>query len=504
MLRGPMVPRPPALAGPFPARAAGAAAWLVLALLSTQTALAQQPVGEQVGEDLLAIPGQQNLTLGSGARAFGMGGAFLARADDATAASWNPAGLSYLRAPELSLVGVYNSFTTVENLDNDSLKGSSVDFAAFTWPVGAGEVRGAVQLSYQRAITFDGKRHVDQYGPIEDDEGNEVGSQLIRVDDGVSDGGFDVVALGTGLRFSRHVRAGFTVNRWLTGYGQRLERNLFNLPTNRPRRDFDLDFRPNGWSFNFGLIVSPIDTLNVAAVYKTPFTANVTLDRSRRDYFGPAAAPIEITTNDWSSHSVRLDFPSSFGFGLSWRLRDTLTLSADYTRSKWSSARIRDYFTVLVTPPSDDDGNPGQPPPPVFFPELQYPNLTALPDSDDPDDPARLVAQQDAEQIRAGVEWVLIKGRLKIPLRAGYFNDRQITPAGGEPVRFNGVTAGTGLILGALQLDVAWVYEFGEYFVAAETSAEALQQTRAPIRHALTTNRVYASVIYRFSGRWLP
>ena len=68
-----------------------------------------------MGEDAIDIPGQQNLTLGSGARAFGMGGAFLARADDATAASWNPAGLSYLRAPELSLVGVHNSFTTVEN-----------------------------------------------------------------------------------------------------------------------------------------------------------------------------------------------------------------------------------------------------------------------------------------------------------------------------------------------------------------------------------------------------
>mgnify|MGYP000095960413 CR=1 FL=1 len=39
-----------------------------------------------------------------------MGGAFLARADDATAASWNPAGLSYLRRTEFSLVGVHNDF----------------------------------------------------------------------------------------------------------------------------------------------------------------------------------------------------------------------------------------------------------------------------------------------------------------------------------------------------------------------------------------------------------
>jgi hypothetical protein len=455
---------------------------------------------EPVGDDLIGIPGQQNLTLGSGARAYGMGGAFLARADDATAASWNPAGLSYLRAPELSLVGVYNSFTTAEGVVNDSLNGSSVDFAAFTWPLGAGEVRGAVQLSYQRALSFDGTRHVEQYNS---DGGAPTGTQIIRIDDGVSDGGFDVVALGTGLRLSRHVRAGLTANRWFNGYGQTLERHLFHLPTNRPRRHFDLDFRPSGWSFNLGLIVSPIETLNVAAVYKTPFTATVSLDRARRDYFGDPDQPDEITSNAFSSNSVRLDFPSSFGFGLSWRARETLTLSADYTRSNWSDARIRDYFDVRFTPPTDAQGNPGQPPPPVFFSELQYPTLNAVPGPGASGSPGLGLAQQDAEQLRAGAEWVLIKGGLKIPVRAGYFNDRQIkgTPSGGT-VRYDGLTAGTGLIIGALQLDLAWVYEFGEYFVAAEAS-EATPNP-ALIRYALTTNRVYASIIYRFSGRWLP
>jgi hypothetical protein len=483
-------------------RASSAAGGAALAALSVALAApgAAQQAAPGVGDDPLGIPGQQNLTLGSGARAYGMGGAFLARADDATAASWNPAGLSYLRAPELSLVGVHNSFSTVEGGVSDSLKGSSVDFAAFTWPIGRGEVRGAVQLSYQRALSFDGDRRIEQLGAIEDDDGNEVGTQIVRIDEGVSDGGFDVVAIGTGLRLSRHVRAGFTVNRWLNGYRQSLERNIYNLPTNRPRRFFDLGFEPGGWSFNFGLIVSPVETLNLAAVYKTSYTASVALNRARRDFYDSADQPTEVTTNSWSSDFVRVDFPSSFGLGLSWRPRETLTLSADYTRSNWSQARIRDYFAILVTPPSDDEGNPAQQPPPIFFDELQYPNLTAIPEPDDPDSPAAVRGQDDAEQIRVGVEWVLIKGRFKVPLRGGYFNDRQISPAPGtgEAIRFNGLTAGTGLILGAMQLDLAWVYEFGEYFVATEAGPQT------PIRYALTTNRVYASVIYRFRGSWLP
>ena len=47
--------------------------------------------------------------VGSGARATGMGGAFIGIADDATSASWNPAGLIQLEKPEISIVGAYLS-----------------------------------------------------------------------------------------------------------------------------------------------------------------------------------------------------------------------------------------------------------------------------------------------------------------------------------------------------------------------------------------------------------
>jgi long-subunit fatty acid transport protein len=46
--------------------------------------------------------------VGSGARALGQS-AFIAVADDATAASWNPAGLVNLERPEASFVGVWKN-----------------------------------------------------------------------------------------------------------------------------------------------------------------------------------------------------------------------------------------------------------------------------------------------------------------------------------------------------------------------------------------------------------
>jgi hypothetical protein len=488
-----MPPRPTARVVPPPARVAGGAAWLASILLLA-------PASAQLEVDRIDITGRQNLTLGSGARAYGMGGAFLARADDASAASWNPAGLSYLRVPEVSLVGVSNSFDVTRGLSSDSFRGRAIDFAAFTWPIGLGDVRGAVQLSYQRAISFDGTRRIEEYA--------QATGVLEQFEDGSSDGGFDVVAFGTGLRLSRRVRAGFTVNRWLNGYDQTLSRTIVRENTQRPLRQFGLDFRPSGWSFNLGLIVSPVEQLNVAAVYKTPFTADVRLDKSRRDSWGTISTLEEVSRNAASSEAVRLDFPSSFGFGLSWRPRDALTLSADFTRTRWSEARILNYFELAATPRSSD-GVPAVPPPPTVYPERQYPTLRPVPDPSDPADPARLQGQQDAEQLRVGVEWVLIRGALKVPLRAGYFNDRQITPVlGGNPPRFNGFTVGTGLILGSMLLDVAYVREFGEYSVAAEATAggelDVPATSRPPVRNALTTDRFYASIIYRFSGHWQP
>ena len=338
---------------------------------------------------------------------------------------------------------------------------------------------------------------------------------LERFEDGKSDGGFDVVAFGTGLRLSRHVRAGLTVNRWLNGYDQTLSRTI--LSDNRhPLREFALDFHPSGWSFNFGVIASPLEQLNVAAVYKTPFTADVSLDKARRDSWGSISEIEEVTRNAASSEAVRIDFPSSFGIGLSWRPRDALTLSADFTRTHWSEARILKYFDLAATQPSEN-GVPSVPPAPNVYPARQYPTLSPVPDPDDPDDPLKARGQQDSEQFRVGVEWVLIRGALKVPLRAGYFNDRQIEPVllsanpplYGNPPRYNGFTAGTGLILGSVILDVAWVYEFGEYSVAAASTSSTTEvdvpATPAPaLRYAATTNRFFASVIYRFSGRWRP
>jgi long-subunit fatty acid transport protein len=439
---------------------------------------------ENLFQDELDLQARANVVQGSGARAFGMGGAFLARADDATAASWNPAGLSYLRRPELSLVWSAASHLDSRSFDlagsrvvNDTRQGRGPDFLAATYPLDFTGVSGAVQVSFQRVISFDSNRTIEKTtSPTKD------------VD---SSGGFDVLAVGSGLQFTRKLRLGLAVNRWFNGYQQHVERQAGRRAT------LDADFGLSGWNIHAGAIWTPFESLNLGAVGKTPFRARVKLSRSRTDVCADVVdasqcSGIEFTTNRYSRSDLALEFPGAVGVGVSWRPRNAVTLSADYTRSFWSSGEIRDYFVLKPTRPPDP------PPVPVDDPETSFGRLPYPTLNDD--------EQQDTEQWRFGAEYVILGDRLKVPLRLGFFLDQQYLRAGvivpptvpggtallldGDAPRFKGYTVGAGLLVGSLLLDVAYVYESGAY-----------QDRLEPNRIEVKSHRVYTSIIYRRAYR---
>ena len=432
------------------------AAWLLghaAAALPQEPTPSPSPTIPELPPDELDFQGLTSITLGSGARAFGMGGAFLARADDATAASWNPAGLSYLRNPEVSIVGARNAFDRGPEggVPNDRFVGLTPDFAAFAYPLEWGPVSGAAQLSFQRVFSFRGDRTVDKQGFFLTTEGK---------------GGFDVLAIGTGLQVARDLRAGVTVNRWFNGYHQSRAR------TGSRRQRQELDYDLSGWNVNLGLMWTPWESLNLGLVGKTPFTGKLKLRRERTDFFPTTATPEVITTNAAERDDVRLDFPAALGVGASWRPRSTLTLSVDYTRTFWSEGRIRNFFTVPQTPVLPVDAVP---PDPDIFAELPYPTLV---------DPG----QKDTEQLRLGAEYVIIGSRVKWPLRAGYFRDRQYFRSGtGTAPRFNGFTVGAGILAGPFLFDAAYVHEYGGYVDTGEPAGRAFTKFR----------RVFVSLMYR-------
>jgi len=412
------------------------------------------PPPERLFQDELDLQASLNVVQGSGARALGMGGAFLARADDATAASWNPAGLSYLRLPELSFVWLHGSLNSQARdaantlVTRDERSGSAPDFVAVAFPYSLGRTSGSAQISYQRVISFTSDRTIQD------------ADQTRTVD---SMGGYDLLALGTGLKLSRTLRAGLTVNHWFNGYKQLVVREQRAIPT-RQNAAFDL----SGWNAHVGLIWSPWESLNLGGVVKTGFRSDLTLTRSRVDFYPNG----DTTQNSYSRDTLALDLPGAVGVGASWRPKSNLTLALDFTRTNWSDGRIFNFFTLQRSEVPGDRPIPTEPR--NSFDVLPYPTL---------DD----VRQKNTKQLRVGVEYVILRSKFKWPVRAGYFTDEQFfRAADGTAPTFDGFTLGAGVIVNRVLLDVAYVYETGEYV-----------SLRDQLHNSVKSHRIYASLIYR-------
>ncbi|MBU1695158.1 MAG: hypothetical protein KKC51_14505 [Verrucomicrobia bacterium] len=101
------------------------------------------------------------LPSGSGARALGLAGAFTAVADDATAASWNPGGLTQLERPEASFVlrssrehDTHRVDSEAMSVGTDSFESYGLNYFSGVLPFEAGKRNFVFSINYQEAYDF--------------------------------------------------------------------------------------------------------------------------------------------------------------------------------------------------------------------------------------------------------------------------------------------------------------------------------------------------------------
>jgi len=407
--------------------------------------------------------------VGSGARAAGMADAFLAVADDATAASWNPAGLIQLERPEVSIVGSLNAI--YERLDADDHPefnsdqndwNADLNYLSFVYALPK-LVLGhnlTVSLSYQRKYDFSRRLRL-KYNTNAVLVGNVLSSFLKM--DFEQTGGLSAFTPAVAVEITPRLSVGAALNIWRSSF---LSENSWEQQTQTKiavyggvmkntvvsSEDRYEDF--SGENLTLGVLWRATEKWSLGLRHDTGFTgkADFRSNNLMRSINLPSAHNLFTgidTQVDAAKETRKVTFPASWAAGVAFRTSDRLTLSCDVTRTDWNDYYFEDgagrKFSLTNAAPLNQT--------------LAKPHF----------DPTYT--------IRLGAEYVLIPKRpeeaLKYlwTLRGGLFRDeepasgaRRSDPSrgSGNPEAFYGAAVGVGCqMLQRVNIDVAYQLRFG-------------------------------------------
>jgi long-subunit fatty acid transport protein len=412
------------------------------------------------------IPSSPN-PVGSGARALGMGGAFIAVADDATAASWNPGGLIQLERPEISVVANYfdrstdYTFTDIPGASGDhSVSETRLNYFSISYPFQSFNRNMTISLNYQNLYDFTNKWNF----PIHQSADNLIIAQNV---DAIQKGSLSAFGFAYCIEVIQNLSMGITFNFWEDGFShenqweQTASRKIsgsfigYQITGEAFSKD-TYDF--SGFNINLGLLWNITGKWTVGAVFKTPFTADLTHERYFHESLQfPQNPGADIEEEDSFTGNEKLEMPMSYGIGVAYRMSDSLTLSADIYRTEWG-----DFIH------EDANGNKTSP-------------ITGTPENQ---------ADIDAtHQVRLGAEYLFIKSNYAIPLRGGVFYDP--APAKGSCDNYFGLSLGSGIAYKRVIFDIAFQYRFGND--VGESISQSLNSTQD-----LQEFTIYSSLIIHF------
>jgi len=254
---------------------------------------------------------QQYVQNGNGARAAGMGYAFTGLADDATAISWNSAGLTQLYSPEASVIARFGWGSVTPNYSDISIdvtSGSSfqLNFASLAVPFNAGNLNVVGGVAYRRVYDFTSKYTI---------KASYMGfTSETELD---NSGGIDAITPAVGIQFNEMISAGVAANILVGGTDYKYTE----------KSDGQVDFESSssedysGVGFDIGLLVKPSQQFQLGANLQLPTTATVT------------------SKDDGSDSEYKLKVPFFFSIGAAYRASDNVTLAADYRSRPWSKAK---------------------------------------------------------------------------------------------------------------------------------------------------------------------
>jgi long-subunit fatty acid transport protein len=278
--------------------------------------------------------------------------AFIAVADDATAASWNPAGLINLEKREASFVGIWKTHTndlssnnSDQLLEGDSWNVDEINFMSYAEPIEIDNSNIVLSVNYHQVYDLG-----FEYGLSATKSSEETKSKgaisAYSIAGGLSLPSYPQIAVGGSFNWYNHsIQSGCIRRTEKRKWTYRTNRRTGEVRTTVSGSNETLDDL-SGYNFTFGFIWDLYEReenlLTLGLVYHTPYTAKVDQEVVRIE--DGSETPPEPT------NSLDIDFPLSLGAGVNYRFSDEFSAAFDVQRIDWSEFT----YTGAVNPPNED------------------------------------------------------------------------------------------------------------------------------------------------------
>jgi len=405
---------------------------------------------------------------GAGARAKGMGGAFIGIADDATAVGWNPAGLAQLDRPEASAVGLFNisKFTTtwsytgsgvnLSGKEENSAHHIAPNFFSLVLPIKMTKNNLAFAVAYQRMVDF---------GEVTSDTGTSASGHYTQ--ENKYTGGIDAISPAIAIQVVPQLSIGVAGNIFING-AKYTEKRTYDNAAYYYNYEENMDF--SGFNINAGVLANLSPKFSLGAALRLPFTLSRTGDwKESYNYVGGSGSSSEKLPDPQKEWTM----PLMIGAGIGFRPSENLTLGFDFEHRGYDNTEFTYHWKDAAGVMHDTTRDAGW---------------------------------MSINQFRVGLEYVFVGSSAVFPVRLGFKTNPRIEPAEKWTETSTGwkcdstvttglaFTGGFGIKLGKLWLDLA--YEMGmttEKYSENYLSGDILSTENKEVSHT-----ILASCIFHF------
>ncbi|MBN1414761.1 MAG: outer membrane protein transport protein [Bacteroidales bacterium] len=383
--------------------------------------------------------------LGKGARAAGMGYAFNAVSDDATAMSWNPAGLIQIKNPEVDFTNSVKAIHYEHSVysDRDYSPVYHIDFLGFVYPVKLKMKNLVFGLSYQNKINY----KID-FSTVKDTSfGYQNGKNKITL---------NTLTFSSAFTITRFLGAGISINRWFSLGNQA---DYYSFSNTRAWDKTEYPFiqyvhesyahsNYSGTNFEAGIMIDLSSfrlPLRFAVNYETGFVLKNEHDVTYQWDYQLENNTDSIVTERYTGIE-KYNLPGIIHTGLSYRFGDYLTLACDFDIRPYKDNQYEWDYVYLETMNTNRIDT---------ISHKEYLRTRTLFESN-----------KNLNQFRIGLEYILHPKFALIPIRAGWKNNpttlntyREANDEVYEPdkqVIAYSVNFGTGYIAKRFSIDLAY------------------------------------------------